>query len=179
MVADPEEIGDLLRRTLRGHVLVPMTVLNATYAAEIFDALDTGSGLDQLVLHVDPDTLGTRIAASEERPGDETRSESVRADRRRRAPDYTTAGETCMYAPARSSRPARKPRTSSCKPPSITGHGDLHWGNLTPAPQVILDWEDWILRVTGRGSQPELAPHLARLAQYPTGTPVPAPTPIA
>ena len=24
-----------------------------------------------------------------------------------------------------------------------TGHGDLHWANLTSAPLVILDWEGW------------------------------------
>ncbi|MFJ3946211.1 hypothetical protein [Streptomyces griseoaurantiacus] len=24
-----------------------------------------------------------------------------------------------------------------------TGHGDLHWANLTKAPVVILDWENW------------------------------------
>ncbi|GLW02552.1 hypothetical protein [Streptomyces lavendulae] len=30
-----------------------------------------------------------------------------------------------------------------------TGHGDLHWGNLTPEPLVILDWEGWGLLPTG------------------------------
>ncbi|MEU9944044.1 ATP/GTP-binding protein [Streptomyces lavendulae] len=129
VAADPEEIGDLLRRTLRGHaasmrdyqdypawrrltvayvsavarhtgghVLVPMTVLNAACAAEIFDALDTGPGLVQLVLHPDPHTLGARIAASEEFPGDETRSEAVRAHRRRRASDCTQTAEGWMHA---------------------------------------------------------------------------------
>ncbi len=24
-----------------------------------------------------------------------------------------------------------------------TGHGDLHWANLTAAPLVMLDWEGW------------------------------------
>ncbi|MFI6005044.1 hypothetical protein ACIA98_32335 [Streptomyces sp. NPDC051366] len=105
-----------------------------------------------------------------------------------------------------------------------TGHGDLHWGNLTPEPLVILDWEGWgllptgydvgllhayaltqsttaarvraefshvldtpegrlgelvalaqLLQVAGRGSHPELAPHLARRAYHLTGTPVPTP----
>ncbi|MCC9309331.1 hypothetical protein LN042_19970 [Kitasatospora sp. RB6PN24] len=30
----------------------------------------------------------------------------------------------------------------------VTGHGDLHWGNLT-APLVILDWERWGLVPVG------------------------------
>ncbi|MFB6557469.1 hypothetical protein ACFCYH_00920 [Streptomyces sp. NPDC056400] len=30
-----------------------------------------------------------------------------------------------------------------------TGHGDLHWGNLTAAPLVILDWEGWGLVPVG------------------------------
>ncbi|MFJ6783840.1 hypothetical protein [Streptomyces yangpuensis] len=30
-----------------------------------------------------------------------------------------------------------------------TGHGDLHWGNLTPEPLVILDWEGWGLLPSG------------------------------
>ncbi|MFI0219965.1 hypothetical protein [Streptomyces lydicus] len=30
-----------------------------------------------------------------------------------------------------------------------TGHGDLHWGNLTPEPLVILDWEGWGLLPPG------------------------------
>ncbi|MFE2374273.1 phosphotransferase [Streptomyces sp. NPDC059398] len=25
----------------------------------------------------------------------------------------------------------------------VTGHGDLHWGNLTTAPLCLLDWERW------------------------------------
>ncbi|MGW2328972.1 hypothetical protein ACWC5C_24890 [Streptomyces sp. NPDC001700] len=25
----------------------------------------------------------------------------------------------------------------------VTGHGDLHWGNLTTAPLTLLDWERW------------------------------------
>lgn len=25
----------------------------------------------------------------------------------------------------------------------VTGHGDLHWGNLTTAPLKLLDWERW------------------------------------
>ncbi|MGW1107084.1 hypothetical protein [Streptomyces sp. NPDC002540] len=25
----------------------------------------------------------------------------------------------------------------------VTGHGDLHWGNLTAMPLIILDWERW------------------------------------
>ncbi|MBW5480804.1 hypothetical protein GPJ59_02545 [Streptomyces bambusae] len=30
-----------------------------------------------------------------------------------------------------------------------TGNGDLHWGNLTAEPLVILDWEGWGLVPTG------------------------------
>ncbi|MGW1521565.1 AAA family ATPase [Streptomyces sp. NPDC002287] len=119
VVAGPEEIGDLLRRTLAGHpgklrdyqdsrawrrlttayvseiaahtsghVLVPMTVLNPSYAAEVFTPLRRSPGL---VLHVEPDELKARIDASEEFPGNETRSEAVRAYRRRRAVDYAAA----------------------------------------------------------------------------------------
>ncbi|MFD8632281.1 ATP/GTP-binding protein [Streptomyces sp. NPDC059533] len=122
VVADPKEIGDLLRRTLAGHprklrdyqdypfwrrpttayisdiaahtsghVLVPMTVLNPTYAAEVFTPLRRSPGLVHLVLHVEPDELKARIDASEEFPGDETLSEAVRAYRRRRAVDYAAA----------------------------------------------------------------------------------------
>jgi hypothetical protein len=25
----------------------------------------------------------------------------------------------------------------------VTGHGDLHWGNLTTMPLTLLDWERW------------------------------------
>ncbi|MFQ6199800.1 hypothetical protein [Streptomyces sp. NPDC000405] len=25
----------------------------------------------------------------------------------------------------------------------MTGHGDLHWGNLTTVPLALLDWERW------------------------------------
>ncbi|WP_434095798.1 hypothetical protein [Streptomyces lavendulae] len=90
-------VSEVARHT-GGHVLVPMTVLNAACAAEIFDALDTGPGLVQLVLHADPHTLGARIAASEEFSGDETRSEAVRAHRRRRASDCTQTAEAWMHA---------------------------------------------------------------------------------
>ncbi|WP_240509911.1 hypothetical protein [Streptomyces malaysiense] len=30
-----------------------------------------------------------------------------------------------------------------------TGHGDLHWANLTGPPLVILDWESWGLVPVG------------------------------
>ncbi|MFJ6934604.1 ATP/GTP-binding protein [Streptomyces globosus] len=121
-MADPEEIGDLLRCTLAGHpgrlrdyqdfpawrrlttayiseiaahtsghVIVPMTVLNPAYAAEVFTPLRCSPGLVHLVLHVEPDELKARIDASEKFPGDETRGEAVRAYRRRRAVDYAAA----------------------------------------------------------------------------------------
>ncbi|MFE9219657.1 AAA family ATPase [Streptomyces lavendulae] len=130
VVADPEEIGDLLRRTLNehlgklrdyqdspawrrlttayigevaeytgGHVIVPMTVLNPAYAAETFAPLRLSPGLVHLVLHVDPDGLRARIDASEEYPGDEARSEAVRAHRRRAA-DYAAAAAAWMHADA-------------------------------------------------------------------------------
>ncbi|GAA2255067.1 hypothetical protein GCM10010430_43540 [Kitasatospora cystarginea] len=31
----------------------------------------------------------------------------------------------------------------------VTGHGDLHWGNLTGPPLMILDWERWGLVPVG------------------------------
>ncbi|MFF4260885.1 AAA family ATPase [Streptomyces virginiae] len=129
VVADPEEISDLLRRTLAGHpgklrdyqdypawrrlttayiseiaahtsghVLVPMTVLRPSYAAEVFTPLRRSPGLVHLVLHLEPDELKARIDASEEFPGDETRSEAVRAYRRRRAVDYAAAATAWMHA---------------------------------------------------------------------------------
>ncbi|MFB6557471.1 MULTISPECIES: AAA family ATPase [Streptomyces] len=129
VVADPEDIGDLLRRTLSGHpgrlrdyqdypawrrlttayigeiadhtggyVIVPMTVLNPAYAAEMFAPLRSSPGLVHLVLHADPDVLGARIDSSEEFPGDEARSEAVRAYRRRRAPDFAAAAAAGMHA---------------------------------------------------------------------------------
>ncbi|MEU4949843.1 AAA family ATPase [Streptomyces lavendulae] len=129
VVADPEEIGDLLRRTLaghrdklrdyqdyptwrrlttayiseiaahtNGHVLVPMTVLNPTYAAEVFTPLRSSPELVHLVLHVNRDELKARIDASEEFPGDNPRSEAVRGYRRRRAPDYAAAAAAWMHA---------------------------------------------------------------------------------
>ncbi|MER7509365.1 AAA family ATPase [Streptomyces lavendulae] len=129
VVADPEEIGDLLRRTLTGHpgklrdyqdypawrrlttayiseiaahtsdhVLVPMTVLNPAYADEVFTPLRHSPGFVHLVLHVEPDALKARIDASEEFPGGETRSEAVRAYRRRRAVDYAAAASAWMHA---------------------------------------------------------------------------------
>ncbi|MFI0219967.1 AAA family ATPase [Streptomyces lydicus] len=129
VVADPEKIGDLLRRALNGHpgrlrdyqdypawrrltaayvgevaehtggpVIVPMTVLDPTYAAEVFASLRLSPGLVHLVLHVDPDGLGARIDASEECPGDEARSEAVRAYRRRRASDYAASAAAWMHS---------------------------------------------------------------------------------
>ncbi|MFD7861353.1 ATP/GTP-binding protein [Streptomyces sp. NPDC059783] len=104
-VADPEAVGDLLRSTLAGHalkprdyqdlppdhtgspVIVPMTVLNPSYAEEIFAPLRRGGGFHHLVVHTDPAALTERIEASDEYPGDPERSEAVRAYRRRAA-DY-------------------------------------------------------------------------------------------
>ncbi|MEW1633527.1 AAA family ATPase [Streptomyces sp. NPDC093801] len=132
VVADPEDIGDLLRRTLSGHpgrlrdyqdypawrrlatayigeiaahtgghVIVPMTVLNPAYAAEMFAPLRSSPGLVHLVLHAGPNELGARIDSSEEFPGDKAGNEAVRAYRRRRAPDYAAAAAAWMHADGR------------------------------------------------------------------------------
>ncbi|MFE6977123.1 AAA family ATPase [Streptomyces sp. NPDC057682] len=69
-------------------VIVPMTVLNPSYAEEIFAPLRNGGGFHHLVIHTDPAALTERIEASDEYPGDPERSEAVRAYRRRRAADY-------------------------------------------------------------------------------------------
>ncbi|MFJ6783842.1 AAA family ATPase [Streptomyces yangpuensis] len=90
-------IGEIAEHT-GGHVIVPMTVLNPAYATEAFTPLLLSPGLVHLVLHVDPDRLGARIDASEEYPGDDARSEAVRAYRRRRAADYTAAAAAWMHA---------------------------------------------------------------------------------
>lgn len=86
-----------LRLLTDGPVIVPMTVLNPAYATEMFTPLTAlRAGFHHVVLHAEPDELEARIAASREYPGDEQRSEAVRAHRRRRAGDYQRAAETWL-----------------------------------------------------------------------------------
>ncbi|MCZ1012204.1 AAA family ATPase [Streptomyces lydicus] len=73
-------------------VIAPMTLLRQRYAEEIFDALAKADvELRHLLLHADSDTIRTRIDGSMEFPGDEERSEKVRAFRRRKIVDYEQA----------------------------------------------------------------------------------------
>lgn len=91
-------VTDLARRT-GGPVIVPMTVLNPAYAAELFTPLRRiGAGFHHLVLHAAPTALTKRIEASWEFPGDPVRSEAVRAHRRRRAADYHRAAADWLHA---------------------------------------------------------------------------------
>jgi hypothetical protein len=91
-------VAGLVRHT-GGPVIVPMTVLNLAYAEEIFTPLrQADGGFHHLVLHAAPAVLQERIAASREFPGDEARSEAVRAYRRRRVSDYEQAATGWMQA---------------------------------------------------------------------------------
>ncbi|MFF5488675.1 AAA family ATPase [Streptomyces virginiae] len=130
VIADPEDVGALLRQSMAGHprrvrdyqnypawrrlttrlvtelhqlatghVIVPMTILNPAYAAEMFEPLsELGTPFHHVVLHAGPDSLEARIAASCEYPGEEERSEAVRSHRRRRAADYDHAATTWLHA---------------------------------------------------------------------------------
>ncbi|MGW2652101.1 AAA family ATPase [Streptomyces sp. NPDC001478] len=80
-----------------GPVIVPMTVLNPTYAEEIFTRLRRTDRFHHLVLHAEPAALHERIEASCECPGDPERSETVRAYRRRRAADYQEAATSWLH----------------------------------------------------------------------------------
>ncbi|MFJ1756463.1 AAA family ATPase [Kitasatospora sp. NPDC088134] len=130
VLADPEEIGAVVRRVFPGTyrdfqdhpawraltaqlavhchrenggrpVLVPMTLLRRTYAAEIHDAVRTaGAPLRHLLLHASPDTVRARIGAAVEYPGDEVRSAKVRAFRRRQLPVYEEAYGSWLAAGA-------------------------------------------------------------------------------
>ncbi|MFK4119993.1 AAA family ATPase [Streptomyces longwoodensis] len=80
---------ELDRQAQGGPVIAPMTLLRREYAEEIFDALaKSGVEVHHLLLHVDSDTLRARIDSSTEIPGDEERSEKVRAFRRRKLAEY-------------------------------------------------------------------------------------------
>ncbi|GJF34096.1 ATP-binding protein [Kitasatospora sp. NE20-6] len=130
VLADPEEIGFILRQVFPGKyadfqdnpawrplvaqlvvhchrendghpVIVPMTLLHRTYAAEIHNAVRAaGVPLRHLLLHAAPGTIGARIGSSTEYPGDAERSEKVRAFRRKQLPVYTEAYATWLAADA-------------------------------------------------------------------------------
>ncbi|MEW2546659.1 hypothetical protein AB0910_12905 [Streptomyces sp. NPDC047002] len=77
-----------------------MTLLRREYAEEIFDALaKDGVEVHHLLLHADSDTIRARIEGSMEFPGDEERSEKVRAFRRRKFEVYELAYATLSKAP--------------------------------------------------------------------------------
>ncbi|MFJ2111928.1 AAA family ATPase [Streptomyces sp. NPDC087850] len=83
-------------------VIVPMTLLKRAYADEILGPLaELGTELRHLVLHVDAERLGARIAASREYPDDDARSEAVRSHRRRRVHDYEQAAAEWLHDAAR------------------------------------------------------------------------------
>lgn len=89
--------SELDHHTHGGPVIAPMTLLRREYADEIFDALNKdGVKVRHLLLHADSDTLRARIEGSTEFPGDEERSEKVRAFRRRRLADYEAAYATWL-----------------------------------------------------------------------------------
>ncbi|MGW4890684.1 AAA family ATPase [Kitasatospora sp. NPDC004240] len=130
VVADPEEIGFILRQVFPGKyrdfqdnpawrplvahlvihchhendghpVIVPMTLLHRTYAAEIHDAVRAaGLPLRHLLLHAAPGTIAARIDAGAEYPGDKARSEKVRAFRHKQLPLYTAAYADWLAADA-------------------------------------------------------------------------------
>ncbi|MFG2115704.1 AAA family ATPase [Streptomyces sp. NPDC048718] len=82
-----------------GPVIVPMTVPDPAYAEEIFTPpRQADGGFHHLVVHTAPVVLRERIVAGREFPGDEARSEAVRAYRRRRATDYRQAATGWMHA---------------------------------------------------------------------------------
>ncbi|MGW1234704.1 AAA family ATPase [Streptomyces californicus] len=84
--------AELDRQTQGGPVIAPMTLLRRDYAEEIFDALaKAGVEVHHLLLHADSDAIAKRIEGSMEFPGDEERSEKVRAFRRRKLGVYEQA----------------------------------------------------------------------------------------
>ncbi|MFS0691868.1 AAA family ATPase [Streptomyces nitrosporeus] len=84
--------AELDRQTRGGPVIAPMTLLRREYAEEIFDALaKAGAEVHHLLLHADSDVIKKRIKGSMEFPGDEERSEKVRAFRRRKLEVYEQA----------------------------------------------------------------------------------------
>ncbi|HLL34052.1 MAG TPA: hypothetical protein VK545_09180, partial [Streptomyces sp.] len=90
-------IAGLVRHT-GGPVIVPMTVLNPAYAAEVSTPAPPGRRLP-------PPRRARRSGGTPGAdrgrpgvPGDAERSEAVRAYRRRRAPDYHRAAAEWMHA---------------------------------------------------------------------------------
>ncbi|MEV8038966.1 AAA family ATPase [Streptomyces sp. NPDC086182] len=80
-----------------GPVIAPMTLLRREYADDIFDALHKdGIEVRHLLVHAGSDTIRARIESSMEFPGDEERSERVRAFRRRKLADYEQAYATWL-----------------------------------------------------------------------------------
>ncbi|MFF1678419.1 AAA family ATPase [Streptomyces sp. NPDC058256] len=86
-----------LDRHTRSSVIAPMTLLRREYADEIFDAVGkAGVEVHHLLLHAEPEAVRGRIESSMEFPGDEVRSEKVRAFRRRKLADYEDAYATWL-----------------------------------------------------------------------------------
>ncbi|MDX2394061.1 AAA family ATPase [Streptomyces sp. NPDC054904] len=132
VIADPEDIGALLRQSMAGHhrqqrdyqdypawrhltvrlvaelhqlttgpVIIPMTILNEQYARKLHTPLSQlGTDVHHLVLHADRAPLTTRTNRNVEYPGNEERSEAVRAHRHRRALDYEHAATAWLHAGA-------------------------------------------------------------------------------
>ncbi|MDQ1031456.1 hypothetical protein QF035_009038 [Streptomyces umbrinus] len=89
--------AELDHHTDSGPVIAPMTLLCREYADEIFDALGkAGIKVHHLLVHAEAETLRARIESSMEFPGDEERSEKVRAFRRRKLIDYEDAHATWL-----------------------------------------------------------------------------------
>ncbi|QYA98338.1 AAA family ATPase [Streptomyces anulatus] len=88
---------ELDRQAQGGPVIAPMTLLRREYAEEIFDALaKDGVEVHHLLLHADSYAIAKRIEGSMEFPGDEERSEKVRAFRRRKIEFYEQAYATWL-----------------------------------------------------------------------------------
>ncbi|WP_019061459.1 AAA family ATPase [Streptomyces prunicolor] len=93
--------AELDRHTNGGPVIAPMTLLRREYADEIFDALGkAGTEVHHILLHAEPEVIQARINESMEFPGDEERSEKVRAFRRRKVTAYEDAYATWLSARA-------------------------------------------------------------------------------
>ncbi|MFG1879589.1 AAA family ATPase [Sphaerisporangium sp. NPDC049003] len=79
-------------------VIAPMTLIRRDYAMQIFDAIQAGGAqVHHLLIHADTDTIATRIESSMEFPGDDERSEKVRAFRRRKLQPYEQAYATWLH----------------------------------------------------------------------------------
>ncbi|MEV7885148.1 AAA family ATPase [Streptomyces sp. NPDC002817] len=93
--------AELDHHTDGGPVIAPMTLLRREYADEIFDGLGkAGTEVRHILLHAEPEIIRARIDTSMEFPGDEERSEKVRAFRRRKLSDYEKAYASWLGARA-------------------------------------------------------------------------------